>query len=352
MPNKKISQLDAANASLTSIIPASDSSGTVTNKVTVQSILNAETRWSLLLPTAPTNVTGTPGNAQVALAWTASTTISQIPITDYVVQYSSNSGSTWTTFSDGTSTATSATVTGLTNGTAYTFRVAGVNGVGTGAYSTASSAVTPAGPVITITSQPTDQTASNGSATFSVSASVTLGATLSYQWQKQESGAGSFTNVSNATSSSLALSNLTNADDNGDVYRCVVSATGGAESVTSSSATLTVAAAAAFPNVTLTVSGAGTTAVNGTYNYSGLIPSDAPGFYRTVGTPYWTQQGNANSLYFFSGAYVIVPTSSFGDIPPRWLYYSDYYSVPVGGDPRGLTYSVGSAGSTPAPTVS
>lgn len=41
------------------------------------------------------------------------------------------------------STATTRTVTGLTNGTAYQFRVAAVNGIGTGAYSTASSAVTP-----------------------------------------------------------------------------------------------------------------------------------------------------------------------------------------------------------------
>lgn len=95
-------------------------------------------------------------------------------------------------------------------------------------------------PVISITSQPTNQTASGGSATFSIAANVTLGATISYQWQKQESGAGSFVNVGGATSSSLALSGLTNANDNGDVYRCVVSATGGAESVTSSSATLTV----------------------------------------------------------------------------------------------------------------
>jgi hypothetical protein len=98
---------------------------------------------ALFVPPAPTSLTATAGNAQVALSWTAPTVLSVTPITDYVVQFSSNSGSTWTTFSDGTSTATSATVTGLTNGTAYVFRVAAVNGVGTGAYSTATSSVTP-----------------------------------------------------------------------------------------------------------------------------------------------------------------------------------------------------------------
>ena len=99
---------------------------------------------ALFVPAAPTSVTATAANAQAIVAWTAPTgVIAQAPITDYVVQFSSNSGSSWTTFSDGTSTATSATVTGLTNGTAVTFRVAAVNGVGQGAWSTASSAVTP-----------------------------------------------------------------------------------------------------------------------------------------------------------------------------------------------------------------
>ena len=88
---------------------------------------------ALFVPPAPTSVTATAGNGQALLSWTAPTgVIAQAPVTDYVVQFSTN-GSTWTTFSDGTSTATSATVTGLTNGTAYTFRVAAVNGVGTGA---------------------------------------------------------------------------------------------------------------------------------------------------------------------------------------------------------------------------
>lgn len=98
---------------------------------------------SLFVPPAPTSVTASSGNAQAVVSWTAPSVLSQTPITDYVVQYSTN-GTAWTTFSDGTSTATTATVTGLTNGTAYQFRVAAVNGVGTGAYSTASSAVTPA----------------------------------------------------------------------------------------------------------------------------------------------------------------------------------------------------------------
>jgi hypothetical protein len=99
---------------------------------------------ALFVPPAPTSVTASGGDAQASVSWTAPTgVIAQAPVTDYVVQYSTNSGSTWTTFSDGTSTATSATVTGLTNGTAYTFRVAAVNGIGTGSYSSASSAVTP-----------------------------------------------------------------------------------------------------------------------------------------------------------------------------------------------------------------
>ena len=103
----------------------------------------SDSRWDLFLPPAPTSLTATGGNAQVALTWTAPTVLTQTPITDYTVQFSSNSGSTWTTFSDGTSTATSATVTGLTNGTAYTFRVAAVSGVGQGAWSSASNSVTP-----------------------------------------------------------------------------------------------------------------------------------------------------------------------------------------------------------------
>ena len=74
-------------------------------------------------PDAPTSVTGTAGEGEVALSWAAPASNGGNSITDYVIQYSSNNGALWTTFSDGTSTSTSTTITGLTNGTSYLFRV-------------------------------------------------------------------------------------------------------------------------------------------------------------------------------------------------------------------------------------
>jgi len=103
-----------------------------------------------LAPTAPAQVTGlsgTPSSGQVALAWTAPSS-NRSAITDYIVEYKASSSSTWLTFADGTSTATTATVTGLTNATAYDFRVSAVNAIGTGPVSNVASytpAAAPAG---------------------------------------------------------------------------------------------------------------------------------------------------------------------------------------------------------------
>ena len=94
-------------------------------------------------PLAPTaTLPSTYGNTTASVAWIAPASVGS-SISDYTVQYSSNSGSTWTTFSRAASTATSVTVTGLTNGTAYVFRVNAINGIGAGSYSSSSSSVTP-----------------------------------------------------------------------------------------------------------------------------------------------------------------------------------------------------------------
>jgi hypothetical protein len=83
------------------------------------------------------NLTATPGNNQVTLNWTATSNINNIPTTDYIIEYSTDNIN-WTVFNDGMSTGTSATVTGLTNGTLYYFRVAASNLAGISNYATIS----------------------------------------------------------------------------------------------------------------------------------------------------------------------------------------------------------------------
>lgn len=95
---------------------------------------------------------------------------------------------------------------------------------------------------ITIGTQPQNASVVEGeTATFSVAATATGDGALTYQWQKQESGAGAWANVTGATSASYTTGELTVAADDTDKYRVVVS-TAGAANVTSDAATLTVAA--------------------------------------------------------------------------------------------------------------
>lgn len=101
--------------------PASSPSNSVTPTYTV--------------PGAPTAVSASPGNAQATVSFSAPASNGK-PITSYTV-----------TSSPGNITATGAaspiTVTGLTNGTAYTFTVIATNAAGTGPTSMPSNSVTP-----------------------------------------------------------------------------------------------------------------------------------------------------------------------------------------------------------------
>ncbi|HUX82109.1 MAG TPA: fibronectin type III domain-containing protein [Halothiobacillus sp.] len=91
------------------------------------------------VPGAPAIGTVTGGNAQATVQFTAPASNGNSAITSYTV--TSNSGG----FS-ATGTASPITVTGLTNGTSYTFTVVATNAVGNSAASAASNSVTPAAP--------------------------------------------------------------------------------------------------------------------------------------------------------------------------------------------------------------
>lgn len=88
-----------------------------------------------LVPTAPRAATGLTATADTAtsmdLSWRAAPANGSA-VTDYIIEYRPNTGGAWTTFTDAVSSATTATVTGLTTGVKYQFRVSAVNGVGTG----------------------------------------------------------------------------------------------------------------------------------------------------------------------------------------------------------------------------
>ncbi|MCX7390846.1 MAG: fibronectin type III domain-containing protein, partial [Planctomycetia bacterium] len=96
------------------------------------------------VPGIPTAVGVVSGNAQLAVTWVAPASNGGSPITDYLVKYSSNNGSTWTNFVHPVSPATSLTVTGLTNGTAYVIKVIAKNAVGISLPSANSAPATPA----------------------------------------------------------------------------------------------------------------------------------------------------------------------------------------------------------------
>jgi hypothetical protein len=92
------------------------------------------------VPGALTNMVATAGNGSATVNWTApsngGSAITSYTITPYVGTTARAS----TTIS-GSPPATSATITGLTNGSTYTFKVSATNAIGTGPQSAASNAV-------------------------------------------------------------------------------------------------------------------------------------------------------------------------------------------------------------------
>jgi len=160
-----------------SVNPASSgsSASSATDNSNIAAFVSQNTIGILSVPGSPTSVVAVSGNASLAVAWVAPKSTGSSVITDYLVNYSSNGGSTWTTFTDPVSTATSVNVTGLTNGTAYVIRVYARNADGSSLPSANSAPATPA----TVPGSPTSVVA------------VSLNTSLAVAWTAPTSTGGS-----------------------------------------------------------------------------------------------------------------------------------------------------------------
>ncbi len=171
---------------------------------------------SVTAPGAPTDVVAVAGDGQATVSWTAPASSGGGAITGYTVV---SSPGDFTTSVMGS--ATTAVVSGLTDGRSYTFRVTATNSAGTGPASAPSAAVTPM-PAATAPGPPTDvvATAGDGQATVSWLAPASDGGSLITRYTVTSQPGGLTTSV-DVPATSVVVSDLTN----GTSYTFTVTAT-------------------------------------------------------------------------------------------------------------------------------
>ena len=178
-----------------------------------------------IVPQAPVLTVQSHAASSVSLSWSAPDDGGQ-SLTDYVIQYSSDHGASWSTFNDGVSLSTSSVVTGLVSGTVYSFRVAGTNLLGVGTWS---SLVTPqataSAPLISSVATAV------GRANITFSAPAENGGSEISNYEYSTDGGSTWVNASPAqTTSPLVISGLSNGTTYSVKLRAVNSLGAGAAS--------------------------------------------------------------------------------------------------------------------------
>lgn len=251
--------------------PAATSTGVdFYGRTSSTTITRVSTSSAPVAPSTPAAPTATRANASAVVSWTAPSN-GGAPISAYELQYSSDSGATWTSWSTSL-TASPETVTGLTNGTAYQFRVSATNSAGTSSFSAASSAVTPAtvpgAPTLGVITGGDAQIVANWSAPLSTGGSALTDYTIEYS---SDSGS-TWTAFPHAasTATSITITGLTNGTNY--VVRLKAVNALGTGTASSNSAAVLVAAAPASPAAPTVTRGDGQLSVAWTAPSAGGSP--------------------------------------------------------------------------------
>ena len=87
-------------------------------------------------PPSPTSLTvRSTTTTTVTVAWTQPAVVSGSAVRNYIIEYSTDGGTTWTVATKPVSTSKSATLSGFRTKSTYLFRVKAVNDVGESGYS-------------------------------------------------------------------------------------------------------------------------------------------------------------------------------------------------------------------------
>ncbi len=319
-------------------------------------------------PGAPTGVTAVAGNASAAVSWTPPTNDGGSSITGYTVTSTpASAGCT------ATAPATTCTVSGLTNGTSYTFQVTATNGSGTSSLSSPSPAVIPA----TVPDAPTlaAAVAGNGSASVSWTAPASDGGDPITHYTVTSSP-GSLTCTA-TTTTSCTVSGLTN----GTSYTFTVTATNAKGTGAASSPSTAVIPQAVVPSAPTGVranAGNASASVSWTPGSNGGSPilsytvtsspasagctATAPATSCTVtgltnGTPYTFQVSATNAVGTgpsSNASSQVTPTPN-GPIKGYWMATANGTLLTNGaatssyGSPAGLALNAPIVGFTPTP---
>jgi L-lactate utilization protein LutC len=226
------------------------------------------------VPALPTSVIGIVGNSQVSLSWTAPTDNGGSAITDYAIQYSSDSGLSWTSFPHSASAASAATVTGLSNGTSYVFQVAAVNEAGTGSWSAASRSVVPL-PSPAAPGRPSVTLASTAASLSWTGPRITGGLRIvDYVIDYSSDGGSTWTRASERVSASTAASIGGLINGTTYVFRVAAVTAGGVGAFSASSAPVIPFLRTAIPAAPTSVAGVGS---SGTVSLSWAASSSNAG---------------------------------------------------------------------------